>query len=396
MKQIKNNKSIILSIVFLLLLSPLLTSVGDASSSNDFTDMPKIEREEIKQVISKSDAIEVAKKYKLEFDQDNILNTDSKNEKPSILDDKVYNLFNMENNLIAYLILTEKGYIVVNANIENSKVLTISEYGDSLESINRQISQDSKLYFIFPFTILTENEKNDYLSKNKLNKTDIISIPKINLSSEGSTTEDISPLASNISVSLRNEASFVNLNGTYYGGNQSWFNSKTDRDKGCGVIALTNVISHLANYGHPRLYNDGNTTLPVNYNNYKNKMEGLADHYLSPGWFGIPVVSAYTSAANKFFKDKGYSNLHSYTFSSNYATNIKNGLNKNQPVPMLIWSDGDNSPPNLNKHWITITKYFKNGTTNEQFIAFSSWGRRYSVNLDSLLSGYVRGATYMN
>lgn len=122
-------------------------------------------------------------------------------------------------------------------------------------------------------------------------------------------------------------------------------------------------------------------------------MEGLANNYLSPGLFGIPFVDTYNKGANNFFNDKGYSNLKAHTFSSNYATNIKTALKANQPVPMLIWSDG--SENNLSTHWITITKYFKNVTTYEQFIAFSTWGERRSVNLDAILSGYVRGATYM-
>ncbi len=35
-------------------------------------------------------------------------------------------------------------------------------------------------------------------------------------------------------------------------------------------------------------------------------------------------------------------------------------------------------------HWMTITKYFKNGITGDKFVAFSSWGRRFSISTELL------------
>ncbi|WP_313132995.1 DUF4430 domain-containing protein [Anaerocolumna sp.] len=35
-------------------------------------------------------------------------------------------------------------------------------------------------------------------------------------------------------------------------------------------------------------------------------------------------------------------------------------------------------------HWMTVTKYFKNGTTGNTHVAFSSWGSRFSINADLL------------
>jgi hypothetical protein len=40
---------------------------------------------------------------------------------------------------------------------------------------------------------------------------------------------------------------------------------------------------------------------------------------------------------------------------------------------------------------MTITKFFRDGNTGEKYVAFSSWGERYSINADLLinrLSGY--------
>jgi hypothetical protein len=33
---------------------------------------------------------------------------------------------------------------------------------------------------------------------------------------------------------------------------------------------------------------------------------------------------------------------------------------------------------------MTITKYFKNGDTENKFVAFSSWGKRFSISADLL------------
>lgn len=379
--------------VSLLLILLIMFLSNFSAFAEEFNEMPKIQKQEITQTISRLDAIKIAKDFKMNFDGDNVLKYNSEQDALELSNREVYELLDMKEDLIAYLVLTEDGYIVVNANAENPGVLMTSEYGDSLKDINQKLSEDSSLYFIFPFKILTEKERDEYVITNKLNIEDIISVPKITLSSNNS----ISPSSSNISVELKDEANFVKLRDddgiNWYGGDQDWFIDKVNRDKGCGVIALTNVVSHLAKYGYPKLYNDGSTNLPVNYNNYRHKMEGIAENYLSPGLIGIPFVANYNKGANSFFKDKGYSNLEAQTFSSNYPTNIQNALKANQPVPMLIWSDGSGN--RLDTHWITITKYFKNASTNEQFIALSTWGDRKSINLDAILSGYVRGATYM-
>ena len=34
----------------------------------------------------------------------------------------------------------------------------------------------------------------------------------------------------------------------------------------------------------------------------------------------------------------------------------------------------------FDNHWMTITKFFKQGSTGESWVALSSWGERYSVN----------------
>lgn len=386
-------KGIYLLMVFLLLLSSESSVLAES-----FKEINVPEKQEIRHIINKIDAIKIADTFKIEFDGESIVNYGFKRDTLELLRGKVYNLFDMEDNLVAYLVLTDHGYIVVDANAENPRVLVTAEYGDSLEKIRKKLSESSSLYFIFPFTILTKEERDQYMLSNDVVAEDIVSVPKTTFSSDNLEKEDdISASVGNVSVELKNEENFVKLidgkGKKYYGGNQRWFNDQVNRDKGCGVIALTNVVSHLAKNEYPQLYNDGVTNLSVNYNTYRSKMEGLAAGYLSPGLFGIPFVANYNTAANRFFKDKGYSNLEAQTFSSNYTANIKAALRANQPVPMLIWADGSGNK--LNRHWITITKYFKSGSTNEQYIALSTWGARRSVNLDAILSGYVRGATYM-
>lgn len=39
---------------------------------------------------------------------------------------------------------------------------------------------------------------------------------------------------------------------------------------------------------------------------------------------------------------------------------------------------------NFGRHWMTVTKYFKNNDTGDTFVAFSSWGIRFSINVKLL------------
>ena len=41
--------------------------------------------------------------------------------------------------------------------------------------------------------------------------------------------------------------------------------------------------------------------------------------------------------------------------------------------------------PDFDNHWMTVTKYYKNNNTGDKFVAFISWGYRFSINADLLI-----------
>ena len=42
----------------------------------------------------------------------------------------------------------------------------------------------------------------------------------------------------------------------------------------------------------------------------------------------------------------------------------------------------------FNDHWMTITKYFKDNYANNTYVAFSTWGKRISINIELLKNGF--------
>ena len=165
----------------------------------------------------------------------------------------------------------------------------------------------------------------------------------------------------NVSLTIENNyGMFVPVeysSGNYsYGGDQGWYSTSTKRERGCGPVAAANITNYLAKiknsskYGN--LYN-GNTSCVTN--------------------------------SSSFTLD-------------NVANYIKAGLNINSPVATLNtkkWSDYE-----YEWHWMTITKYYRDGNDN-RWIAVSTWGQRrsidYRVHFDAMKYGYwMGGVMYFN
>ena len=101
----------------------------------------------------------------------------------------------------------------------------------------------------------------------------------------------------------------------------------------------------------------------------------------------------------------GYSKLEmytQYTYTKYTPSNVTNSsvesfiishLNNDNPVMFLNIMEGYlsganthylNDNQNFDNHWMVITKYYKDNNTGERFIAFATWGKRISINLDLL------------
>lgn len=144
--------------------------------------------------------------------------------------------------------------------------------------------------------------------------------------------------------------------------------------------------------------NEWDTLLDVLDNSYFSKtnflshMETMYD-YLSPTIIGVSSLSQFRNGVNDYMYDTLGRRISYDEFTvSRYSTTVDgliDGLIEKVPVALLVLdvengssgdlegSDGDS----FAMHWITITKYFKDGNTSDEQIAFSSWGYRYSVPL---------------
>ncbi|MDR1000057.1 MAG: hypothetical protein LBL96_04540 [Clostridiales bacterium] len=79
---------------------------------------------------------------------------------------------------------------------------------------------------------------------------------------------------------------------------------------------------------------------------------------------------------------------------TNLDSFLKTQLAADVPVFMLNYLDYNQNVEKLitrakpNSHWMTITKYFINNSSNPayagSFVAIATWGGRYSVNTDYL------------
>ena len=68
-------------------------------------------------------------------------------------------------------------------------------------------------------------------------------------------------------------------------------------------------------------------------------------------------------------------NLFEITADTQYMLNEQSSCNYSSE----IGSDTD-----FDNHWMTITKYYRNNQTGDTFVAFSSWGCRYTININLL------------
>lgn len=343
-----------------------------------------------------------------------------KNELYTITDK--YNLvYNIDNQQIGYLFRIinksneEIGYIIAGNNNEVSTVFEAC-IGNLFA---KDLSGSEKLYYISPLNLAIES--NDQLRSVQSGK--LIDLSNINLltkegrqinkelkknewdtlldvlDNSGATTSSQITLqdtkASHTTYSVYSEADFVNIDDRFYGGNQSWYTSPYKTGNSCGAVAAANMMAYLAkeyfSYSDLYAYSDLDNSY-FSKTNFLSHMETMYD-YLSPTIIGVSSLSQFRNGVNDYMYDTLGRRISYDEFTvSRYSTIVDgliDGLIEKVPVALLVLdvengssgdlegSDGDS----FAMHWITITKYFKDGNTSDEQIAFSSWGYRYSVPL---------------
>lgn len=168
----------------------------------------------------------------------------------------------------------------------------------------------------------------------------------------------------------------------YYGGDQGWFDTKTAKEYGCGVIALANVI-----ITHERLTDRKNPgILKVEKSRYMQVAEVLKKKYLpiipKLGISGIELAIG----ANAYFLKNGLNVIARWGVKpNNLWDSVDRMLKKNWPVILAIGPNntligkkcldlqGDVSNSTARAHYVTIT------AADEATITVSSWGSKYVI-----------------
>ncbi|MBS4538801.1 hypothetical protein GOQ27_10015 [Clostridium sp. D2Q-11] len=163
--------------------------------------------------------------------------------------------------------------------------------------------------------------------------------------------------------------------GTHYGGKQKWFKDKFYQDKGCGTVAAANIAWYMSKYvpGCEALYSKADISLE-NFIEHMNEI--LA--FIKPSLIGVPTVHNLGHGMVLYAQSKGVNLKANYkSWKTDSSEFIKSGLRVDSPVAMLQYY----RKVGYNWHWQTITKYYKDNKTHEEYIETSNWGRQYSYNL---------------
>ncbi len=345
--------------------------------------------------MSKEQISKIAEFYLREFIAEE-LETSLKTTSINQNDDIMIELYDVNDNIIAYLIpLSSKGFMIVDARENGYGLLETSLSAERLEDILEK-DKEGKLYYLFPSRIFLDNDLKEYFEENSINKEDIRPLTTPKNSYNFDELDKVGIMAEHDVVELTNEADFVNISGIYYGGDQDWFDDEFNQDRGCGTVAAANITAHMADYvdGCSDLYRYSS----LSRTNFKRHMDEMLE-YVTPTIFGTPTLSYFARGVERFADDNGVileavrgDETLSLRTLSNY---IKDGLRFDSPVAHLQYYNP--VVPRLNWHWVTITKYFQNGVHGDRHIAVSNWGERESYSLDALYdNSYLGGVVYFN
>lgn len=328
------------------------------------------------------------------LDKDKILFNKNEDEFLKFKKSRNIPLYDINSNLISYLLLQNNKYFIVDARKNGYGVLE-SGCDSELTQIISSLYTNKKLYYVFPSMIFTEEQLKKYINNNSDYYLESLLLPIP--SEKVYNFENESPMFKNFGneiIQLTNESSFVNVNNVYYGGNQSWFEETKLKNTGCGIVAAANITNHLSNYvrGYQNLYSYNNLSL----SNFSNHMYDI-EKYLSPTIIGIPSLSYFESGVKSFAKSRGV-NISAYwsndkVTKDSFADYIKSGLRRDCPVAYLQYFNS--LQKDYDWHWMTITKYFRNTSNGDRHIAVSTWGERKSLSFNALWDGnFACGVLY--
>lgn len=229
---------------------------------------------------------------------------------------------------------------------------------------------------------------------------------------------DPRPMACDVFVyKLSDSDKFVQIsdgNGKwYYGGNQEWYSNDFNKNGGCGCVAAANILAYMAktNEKYKALYPyetyDKTDFVPF--------MTTMCDYVKIRNLFGIALgvwpASRLTDGIIEYAKTRSVTLSKVTDYSSlfnlqNVSTYIKNGLEKDLPVAMLIslnsklnnivytYPDGATRRNSFERHWVTITELEIDEIKNTYTVKVSSWGAVAYIDLKDFVCGFPFEAVY--
>jgi len=200
-------------------------------------------------------------------------------------------------------------------------------------------------------------------------------------------------------IDIESSESFINIEDTYNGGNQHWFDSAKDGfslavSAGCGTVAASNLIAYLA-FANPERYSNlvSFTKGNISKEDYTKYME-IIYKYVHPlampftggkKPLGIFSARALAKGIERYAKDKGChittDKLANHSFNESVDF-IKNNLKNNTPVGLLIWFNSNEKP--YETHWMTIIGLIESSESRNVKVKVSTWGKIETLNLFSL------------
>lgn len=184
-----------------------------------------------------------------------------------------------------------------------------------------------------------------------------------------------------------------------YGGNQEWFSHNMKRRAGCGCTSGVNLAACFA-ANHPKMAGlyDGNTK-KFDQVEYVRAMDEMYD-YMKPGFLGYPYVKKFGRQFVKFCKDHGITAEASFCkkFRSKEEafTFVKENIDADQPVALLILFHRAHALREDNWHWVTITGYLEEEENpDEAELILSNCGERQVVKAAQLFEVHRKNTIRM-
>ncbi|MDF2609684.1 MAG: hypothetical protein K0R92_1158 [Lachnospiraceae bacterium] len=184
-----------------------------------------------------------------------------------------------------------------------------------------------------------------------------------------------------------------------YGGNQDWFQGKWQRKAGCGSTSGTNIVAYYAaNIQTMKHIYKGNTE-SFNQAEFVNAMEEMYG-YMTPGPFGFPYVKKFADQFVIFCKDRGITLrphiLEKYKTKEEAFDFVKNNIDKQIPIALLILFHRAPELREDNWHWVTITGYEQENDVRElSSVIMSNCGVRQKVKGDILFEVHPKNTLSM-